>query len=847
MVRGLIRIAALASAASICAVWPLAASAQDDGTPEVERDDRELIVIGQRPDIFLGILPENELDENDIAAYGFNTIGDLVQEVSRELDPTGEGPVVLINGQLTNGIGDIADLPTEAASQIQVLPATVSARLGQSPSRRVINVVVRPDLAQITVNAEAGLATRGDAWRGEGEINLLKLDNGNRRSLVFKVQRTDGLLESDRGILPDPTAVPFDQTGNIFGRTGFGTEIDPALSALVGRPVTAAGVPAGTANPTLAQFAANADRVNNARDSAYRSLIDSLESYSLNGNVTERLNANTTLSSTARIERTYSNGLHGLTAASLVVPETSPFSPFSRDVSLALLLGQPLRQRQVGTSVTLGNTLNTRVGGFNVSANASFAHRVLRSETDPDYDLTALQGGIAAGTVNPFAGPGAGQLGAVRTDLSRSRSDVFDAQVVAAGPLFRLPTGPVSLSTRVGMRIDRFYTFTRGATVNQTREFSRDELSAQANLQIPILPLEGIDLGAVTLDLTAGIRDVTTAGTLETYGAAVNWSASSAASLRFELTDEQVPTAGALLTDPVVVNANYRVFDFVRRETVLVDYVTGGNPALLAQRRRVTKISGTANPLPSGDLTLNAEYTRVVGRNAVAALPPASAAVQLAFPDRYIRSPGGVLVRLDARPVGFERDTVEYRHWGFNFQHSYGAVAPIADSGQAAPSLGRGWRLDVRADHTWYLTSERLARQGLPVIDLLSGGAAGYGGGQQRHQVQFSTAVFHRGIGMQLFADWNGRSVINAGTLAAPSEIEFAPRLQVSARTFANLGPLFPNAGWLKGARATLEVVNLLDSKQRVTDELGATPIRYQPFLLDPVGRSIKLSLRKAF
>ena len=162
MVRGLIRIAALASAASICAVWPLAASAQDDGTPEVERDDRELIVIGQRPDIFLGILPENELDENDIAAYGFNTIGDLVQEVSRELDPTGEGPVVLINGQLTNGIGDIADLPTEAASQIQVLPATVSARLGQSPSRRVINVVVRPDLAQITVNAEAGLATRGD-------------------------------------------------------------------------------------------------------------------------------------------------------------------------------------------------------------------------------------------------------------------------------------------------------------------------------------------------------------------------------------------------------------------------------------------------------------------------------------------------------------------------------------------------------------------------------------------------------------------------------------------------------------------------------------------------------------
>ena len=40
---------------------------------------------------------------------------------------------------------------------------------------------------------------------------------------------------------------------------------------------------------------------------------------------------------------------------------------------------------------------------------------------------------------------------------------------------------------------------------------------------------------------------------------------------------------------------------------------------------------------------------------------------------------------------------------------------------------------------------------------------------------------------------------------------------------------------------------NLFDSRQRVTDATGATPISYQPDLLDPLGRSVRLSIRKLF
>jgi hypothetical protein len=40
---------------------------------------------------------------------------------------------------------------------------------------------------------------------------------------------------------------------------------------------------------------------------------------------------------------------------------------------------------------------------------------------------------------------------------------------------------------------------------------------------------------------------------------------------------------------------------------------------------------------------------------------------------------------------------------------------------------------------------------------------------------------------------------------------------------------------------------NLLDSHMRVRDGSGATPIRYQADYLDPLGRSIQMSLRKLF
>ena len=72
----------------------------------------------------------------------------------------------------------------------------------------------------------------------------------------------------------------------------------------------------------------------------------------------------------------------------------------------------------------------------------------------------------------------------------------------------------------------------------------------------------------------------------------------------------------------------------------------------------------------------------------------------------------------------------------------------------------------------------------------------------------------------------------------------------MNLRLFANLGQmpkLVENHPFLKGTRLTLSFNNLFDTRQRVTDATGATPVSYQGAYLDPEGRTVHLDFRKLF
>ena len=47
------------------------------------------------------------------------------------------------------------------------------------------------------------------------------------------------------------------------------------------------------------------------------------------------------------------------------------------------------------------------------------------------------------------------------------------------------------------------------------------------------------------------------------------------------------------------------------------------------------------------------------------------------------------------------------------------------------------------------------------------------------------------------------------------------------------------------GARISLKIDNIFDTRPRVRDATGATPLRYQAGYLDPLGRVIRIEFRK--
>ena len=158
-------------------------------------------------------------------------------------------------------------------------------------------------------------------------------------------------------------------------------------------------------------------------------------------------------------------------------------------------------------------------------------------------------------------------------------------------------------------------------------------------------------------------------------------------------------------------------------------------------------------------------------------------------------------------------------------------------------------RLQLALYHTIVFQDQILVRPGGPVFDLLNGYPSGSGGGQAQHEVEAQAGVTWRGLGARLSGKWQSATFIS-GAGSPGGALFFSPLTTVDLRLFADLAQqrsLIAKHPWLIGTRVSLSVTNLLDARERVRDATGVTPVSYQPAYLDPVGRVVRLSVRKLF
>lgn len=838
--------------------------------PEISEDPNQLeevVVYGTSGRLVAGLHAETELGEEDLAAYGANTVGDLLSKVVPDIDSSEQGPVILINGRPAAGIRSVNDLPPEVVARMQVLPPQAASAIGEDPNRRVINVVLRPELRQGTGNLTAKGSTAGRGFSSNADFSMVKLKGNNFDNLSLQVQKIEPLLEAHRNIVSVPLGVPYDLQGNVVPWPATGSEIDANLSAMAGETVTVAGIPAGMTAPTLGDFLPLANTPNTSDVGRYRTLIGDSYNLGMNGNLSRSLPRNISFNLNAYLSHNESSSLTGITPSLLHVPSASPFSPFASDVSVARYLGGPLHQDGTRTQGNVSANFNLQLGKWRLMTDTSFG--LQRSVTDSErrVDTGGMQAAIDAGTLNPFEEFPVETLGEMLSDRARGRGHSLSTRLQISGALFDLPAGRANANLSAQLQRSEQRSRTTG-TINITSNRKRTDMVANGSLQLPLLGNPTPQGFAVGAELNGSARDVSGSGTMVNWGTGLNWRYSNRGNLRVAFNRENVAPYPEALSAPIVTIDDYRTYDFIRQETVLVRYITGGFPDLRTEKRNIINASGQIRPFKAIDFTLNAQYTRTMYYDPMSGLPAPSEAVQAAFPDRFRRDAEGRLYEVDARMVNFERTRNEQLRIGGSFRRTFGATSGAASPGtaissgqiitsgdlpasfmmaQGAESLsGAGWRLNANFNHQWQLAYKRLMRPGVPVVDLVAGGA-GSGTGQPRHRFQSTIGLAYNGTGLQLNGGWSSATYIIAGTSTDPTRIDFGSVLRFNLQAFTNLGTLYPASKPLKGVRISLTVDNLLDQKQRVTDQNGETPLRYQPWLIDSLGRVVSLSFRKAF
>lgn len=857
--RRLTCIALLASAAA-----PL--QAQSPAEAPSGSDQNEIIVTGI-PLELQGIAPERSLDPDQIDAYGVSTVGELFEQVLAESGESDDGPVVLINGERVSDLGDAADYPVEAVTRIDILPRGSAARVGGAPQRRVVSITLRNKLLSLTATAGYRFATEGE-WAGQkGEALFTRIDGPRRINLSLRVRKEDRLLESERGIVQPQPARPFDRLGNVVADPRFGgSEIDPALSALAGGIVTRAAVPPGNSSPTLQSFAASAGQVNVTDLGSFRTLRPGTDNLELSLSAADRLRPWLKGTLQARFSYDEAESRLGLASGTLVLPAGTTVSPFTRPVGIAAYGPDPLRQRSSGYSalVTLG--LNADVGNWQVDFTGNYNRSDRRTRTERQDGQQASQPILLTDPArNPFDGS-LGELLAIVADRSRSRLSNGNATLRATGSPFSMPAGQVTLTLGAGLNFNEVIARN---SITGRRRYYRTQRDLFVNGDIPLASrrtkfLPG--LGELSATYELGLTDISDFGTLFRYSYGLVWAPLDRLRLTaLENGARRAPDA-RVIGDAAVVTSGVRYFDFLTGQTVDVTQIAGGNPLLLAERATTRRLGVNAGPFKPMNLRLNAEYNSTVTRNSVSSLPPASAAILLAFPDRFLRDPGGALTTVDIRSVNFTRQRLEQLRYGFNLALPIGrersrpprppspddSLPSDGDSveGEPSPALGgvtRRLRLQVAAFHTILLNNDVVIRPTLPTVDLLSGGAIGIGGAPSRHQANLLMTLGARGMGIVLSGQWRSASSLVITTGAGADRLRFSPLATVNLRAFVAGTRLFPGERRLRGSRFSISVANLLNDRQEVRDSAGATPLRYQPGYRDPIGRTVEFEFRKVF
>lgn len=656
--------------------------------------DNEVVVTAKKePGAVIGdIKPELQLTPEDIQSYGVATMAELLDELAPQTRSDrgrgGEGPVVLLNGHRISGFGEIRDIPTEAILRVDILPEEVALKYGYTADQRVVNIVLKPLFQATTADTTIGAPTRGGQVRGQLEGDLFHIKDDDRVNIDVRLTGATAITDRQRHVIEAVTGPPYDLIGNVVSAVP-GGQIDPTLSARAGQPVTVAGVPASAAagrTPSLNDFLATANNPNVTDVSGDRTLAGLSKAVTVNSVYARQTAWGAKVAINGTLGATSAESRQGLPGLSLMVPAGDPFSPFANAVDVLrydTAFGA-LRQTTDGWTGHLGLTVNKDLSDWRFSFTSAYDHADTLTRSDAGLDTSGLQGLLNSGSTsfNPFGPLPEGLIRALPEAKARSLSDTANAQILASGTILKVPAGNFFTSLKAGDSVSNLDSRSFRLSRTQTSSFNRNDASAQANFDLPVTSVKNQFLafaGDLSVNGNLALNQFSDFGTLYTYGFGVNWTPITGVNLIVSQTHDEAAPSQAQLGNPTVATPGTRIFDYATGQTIEVTAINGGNPALQADARTVRKIGLTYKPFASTDFTFTANYIWSDIKNPIAGFPAATAEVEKAFPDRFVRDASGRLIQVDYRPVNFADQRRSELRWGFNFMMPLSA--PSAQQG----------------------------------------------------------------------------------------------------------------------------------------------------------------------
>jgi len=623
--------------------------------------------------------PELVLDGEQLKAYGASSIEELMtllEPVTRS--SRGGSPVFLVNGRRISGFREIRGIPPEAIERTEILPEETALSYGYSADQRVVNFVLKADFRSVTLQASARRPDQGGRTVSDVESNILRIAGKQRMTLDLEYERDTALFETERNITRSSENAPYDLIGNITAPGG--GEIDPALSSLLGSPVTSASLNPGSNGSLLGHYSAGA-RTDDL--TAYRTLQPEREQYSIGGSIVRDLNDTMSLTVSGEFEDTSRMTYLGLPGVSLNIPAGSLTTPFGNDVTLHRFIDQPgaLSRQNDSQSAQVGVLVDGFIGDWRWTLNADYDRTESDTVTGRGLDRTALQAAVNAGTLNPFGD--LGQPTALPYDTANSVSERASVEGVINGTAWEAPAGRLTSTFKLGFDTRSQDSETLRSGIFTERSLSRDRFSGSGNFNLPIASRDrevlGV-LGDLSANLNLAYEDLSDFGGLSAYSLGLNWSPWSKLNFNLNWADEQKAPSMSQLNDPTISTPNVPVYDFATGQSVNIVRIEGGNTGLSEETKKVLRLGVNFTPIESRDLRFTANYSRTETQGNIAGFPTITPELEAALPERFTRDLDGTLLSIDARPLNFEKAEQQEVRWGLNFSTPFGKAREVPEA-----------------------------------------------------------------------------------------------------------------------------------------------------------------------